>query len=542
MQDEPISASCSDASGSSSSSVASNTSTLTSFSKTSGIIAASSSSPEAVITASTAPANPNPPKKTRSQSPGAVQRRRIQNRIAQRNHRQKVKERAAEQKERLAREQAADQTAHQAHIGLSSRSSSTGSVSSNSSITNYPVHHLHPNGGLPHHPHQHSIRPSQSPIQIPGARFQAPAMMNSFGDDMSKSWVPDPTLMPTPDGDLAAFTNEYLNMSCSCNSMTGPCAQHREEMRVQLMSFMSSAQNQPQAQPRPMSNHKKNSFSNTMEDVMLDKLMQPPLPSPPLFPEMPPQVDPSRSSNTAGFRRSTICSQGSSPASPRDAANSAATATNTSRFKAILTFVRAAGFPDFDSMVTSYYTSEFQKNSVAELAQRSSRGRRLGQVLESLQESSSKWTVWESRGYRETVTESAQSMYVQELEQVIKRTRRLQQQQQNMHTQANPDVMMFGAADAEMSSEASSGSIGGPGSLASLSSGAGPEEMQRVFQDNLPNLWALLTELAGTHGMQCDRVALASLLLLYNARQNPDIDMDELVHDWRNPEGLADIS
>lgn len=58
----------------------------------------------------------------------------------------------------------------------------------------------------------------------------------------------------------------------------------------------------------------------------------------------------------------------------------------------------------------------------------------------------------------------------------------------------------------------------------------------------LPNLWALLTELAGTNNMQCDRVALASLLLLYNARQNPDIDVDELVPDWRNSDGLVDTS
>lgn len=317
--------------------------------------------------------------------------------------------------------------------------------------------------------------------------------MNPFGDDMSKSWVPDPTLMPTPDGDLSAFTNEYLNMSCSCNSMTGPCAQHREEMRVQLMSFMTSAQNQNQNQNQshPMSTPKKNSFSNTMEDAMLDNMMHSSLPSPPLFPDMqtPAPVDPSRLSNTAGFRRGTIGSQGSGHGNgngnPQDAANSAAAATNTSRFKAILNFVKAAGFPDFDSMVTSYYTSTFQKNSVAELAQRSSRGRRLGQVLESLQDSSSKWTVWESRGYREQVTDSAQSMYVQELDQVIKRAHRRQQQQHNMHAQANHDAMMFGVAESEVNSEASSGSGGGPGSLASMGSSAVPEEMQRVFQDNV---------------------------------------------------------
>ncbi|KAK2605698.1 hypothetical protein N8I77_008520 [Diaporthe amygdali] len=535
MQDESNSGSNSDTSVSSSSSV---TSTISSVSttQTSGTIPADpaqvpgdSAAATDAEKASAAPANPTQPKKTRSQSPGAVQRRRIQNRIAQRNHRQKVKERVAEEKDRLAREQAAEQAAHHVHLGLSSRSSSAGSVSSNSSITNYPIHHLHPNGGFAHNQHHNS---SQSPIQVSGIRLQPPGTMDGFGDDMNKGWVPDPTLLPTPDGDLAAFANEYLNMSCSCNSMTGPCAQHREEMRVQFMSFMSSPQNS-----RGMHTPKKNSFATGMEDVLLEKLMQPPLPSPPLFPEIQTPIEPSRQSTGASaFRRGTMGSQGSGSASPGDTANSASTATNTSRFKAILTFVRAAGFPDFDSMVTSYYTSTFQKNSVAELAQRSSRGRKLANVLESIQESSSKWTVWESRGYREKIVESAQGMYTQELDQVIRKARRRQQQHQNsMH--AGQDVMMF---DGEMNSEVSSGSGAGPGSIASM--GAVPEEMQRVFQDNLPNLWALLTELAGTNNMQCDRVALASLLLLYNARQNPDIDMDELVPDWRNPEGLVNIS
>lgn len=386
-----------------------------------------------------------------------------------------MKERVAEEKDRLAREQAAEQAAHHAHFGLSSRSSSAGSVSSNSSVTNYPIHHLHTSGGFPHNQHLQSGKLSQSPIQVPGARLQPPGTMNAFGDDMNKSWVPDPTLLPTPDGDLAAFANEYLNMSCSCNSMTGPCAQHREEMRVQFMSFMSSPQNQ-QGMPTP----KKSPFATGMEDVLLENLMQPPLPSPPLFPEMQTPIDPSRQSNgPSAFRRGTVGSQGSGSSNPGDAANSAASATNTSRFKAILTFVRAAGFPDFDSMVTSYYTSTFQKNSVAELAQRSSRGRKLANVLESLQKSSSKWTVWESRGYREKTVESAQGMYTQELDQVIRKARRRQQQHQNgMH--ASQDVMMY---DGEMNSEVSSGSGIGLGGLASA--GAVPEEMQRVFQDNV---------------------------------------------------------
>lgn len=288
-------------------------------------------------------------------------------------------------------------------------------------------------------------------------------------------WLPDPTLLPTPDGDLAAYATDYLNISCSCNSLTGPCAHHREEMRVQFLGFMSSPQNEPN-----MGSQKK-AFANPMGDVLLDKLMQQPLPSPPLFPEMQTPVDQGRHT---GFHTSNVSSSTSGSASPRDGPGNTTTATNTSRFKAILTFVRAAGFPDFDSMVTSYYTSSFQKNSVADLAQRSSRGRKLGSVLENLHESASKWTVWESRQYREKVVEAAQSMYIQELDQVIKRARRRQQQQQSMPSSAHSqqDVLMFGA------DECSEASVSSAASMESMAGGAMPplpEEMGRVFQDNV---------------------------------------------------------
>ena len=41
----------------------------------------------------------------------------------------------------------------------------------------------------------------------------------------------------------------------------------------------------------------------------------------------------------------------------------------------------------------------------------------------------------------------------------------------------------------------------------------------------LPNLWALLTELAGAQGFQCERAALAAALLLNNTINN-DVDME----------------
>lgn len=95
MQDESNSGSISDTSVSSSSSSVTSIVSSVSSTNTSATVApdsAQTSTKSAAAAgaepASTAPVNPTQPKKTRSQSPGAVQRRRIQNRIAQRNHRE----------------------------------------------------------------------------------------------------------------------------------------------------------------------------------------------------------------------------------------------------------------------------------------------------------------------------------------------------------------------------------------------------------------------------------------------------------------------
>lgn len=90
MQDRETSAgSSSDTAGSSSSSSLSARCSVSSTSSSGSTVAKAHAAASSAASASstTAPANPSPPKKTRSQSPGAVQRRRIQNRIAQRNHR-----------------------------------------------------------------------------------------------------------------------------------------------------------------------------------------------------------------------------------------------------------------------------------------------------------------------------------------------------------------------------------------------------------------------------------------------------------------------
>ncbi|KAL8764129.1 MAG: hypothetical protein Q9184_000271 [Pyrenodesmia sp. 2 TL-2023] len=101
----------------------------------------------------------------------------------------------------------------------------------------------------------------------------------------------------------------------------------------------------------------------------------------------------------------------------RDDANDAQ-ATSTARFNTILEAVRAAGFPDFDHMVTAYYTTSFEKSSIPDMAQRASRGRRLAKVVKDVHESSKRWPRWEARGFRESTMENAKAICVNEIEKV----------------------------------------------------------------------------------------------------------------------------
>ena len=91
----------------------------------------------------------------------------------------------------------------------------------------------------------------------------------------------------------------------------------------------------------------------------------------------------------------------------RKSSDNTASETDTARFKTILESVNAAGFADFDRMVAAYYTTSFDKGSVPEMAQRASRGRRLGKVVKDVHKSSRRWPRWEARGFRESAMESA---------------------------------------------------------------------------------------------------------------------------------------
>ncbi|KAL8900610.1 MAG: hypothetical protein Q9207_005615 [Kuettlingeria erythrocarpa] len=124
-----------------------------------------------------------------------------------------------------------------------------------------------------------------------------------------------------------------------------------------------------------------------------------------------PITPPTSEASSAGSSRSkstSSCAEEAGPDRKRRCDNTSGAPTNsTSRFNDILEAVRAAGFPDFDRMVTAYYTTSFEKSSIPDMAQRASRGRRLAKVIKDVHESSNRWPRWEARGFRESTMESA---------------------------------------------------------------------------------------------------------------------------------------
>lgn len=81
-------------------------------------------------------------------------------------------------------------------------------------------------------------------------------------------------------------------------------------------------------------------------------------------------------------------------------------AENTRRFGIVLEAVSTAGFNDFDAMVLAYYTARFEVGSFPAMAQCASRSRRMKTMLQELQEHSSQWPRWESRGLHESVSQA----------------------------------------------------------------------------------------------------------------------------------------
>ncbi|KAI1493693.1 hypothetical protein F5X96DRAFT_620252 [Biscogniauxia mediterranea] len=465
-----------------------------------------------------------PPKKfTRSQSPRAKERRRLQNRIAQRNHRRKLKERAAcaDGNTSPGRQSscASESSSRSGSIDQSSSSSFSGIMD-----TAFMADDLS-NGAS-----------STWPALDPTMALPAPALANASSSDFNPSYF-----MP-------------ISHDCTCNGMTGPCVHHIDEFRDRLMGIMT-------ASPGMDSSPRVHTIPAPVEDAMMMQSMAfeaspsiydmmqhehqklasgtPPrkhsrsISSP--FCDTPPLPHGHGMQSMRGRRRTVPVPMSPSntaiatpPYTPEDVDYSpdpamidpeiaSGTAANTVRFKALLDIVRNFGFQDFDSMVTAYYTAQFQKNSIPDMSQRASRSRRLHRLLQDLHESSNRWTKWESRGLREGVMESARDICVNEIESVA---------QGRTWSEERYDPTMLDGLGINHGSNMATDSGCDPHLVGIASSSYPPIPDETAFQDKAPSLWSLLTELAGTDGLHCDRVSQEVLTSLLQARMGQKTELD----------------
>ncbi|KAK8098098.1 uncharacterized protein PG998_013584 [Apiospora kogelbergensis] len=182
-------------------------------------------------------------------------------------------------------------------------------------------------------------------------------------------------------------------------------------------------------------------------------------------------------SSTAGQFTTTSSSTGTArEPSPAVTGNQGATGGGvTSRFKTILEATKAAGFADFDKMVVAYYTTQFERSSIA-----------------------------------------AKSLCVDEIEH-LETEQVLDPVQMETKEISTAFSWLFnhGDNDYEMQLDRPAESPGGMPRqyLSSLS------ERGEVAQDSVPHLWSLLTELAGPHSIYCDRIAQMILAILLDARR-----------------------
>ncbi len=185
--------------------------------------------------------------------------------------------------------------------------------------------------------------------------------------------------------------------------------------------------------------------------------------------------------------------------------------TNTTRFQTILDTVQAAGFENFDTAVAAYYTHTFDKNSFVDLAQKTSRARRLAGVLTSLHESSANWTLWEARGYRHQVAEAAESIYSSELAQLTSSRKRKRDHRLAPRRDSPSTSELDGSSSASSTANARS-QHGQERPRTSL------EELQRVYQNKA---WThpILSHLVPSSRSRRP-ITLAAALLLNNDINN----------------------
>ncbi|CAI6338800.1 unnamed protein product [Periconia digitata] len=414
-----------------------------------------------------------PPKKSgRSTSPRAVEARRLQNRLAQRNHRRRLRESNQE-----------------------SESIPQDAENESMSSDGHPHHHQPTHSrsesdlSLEHHPPlipDYSLAESipGGPQSISGTSTSAISLLahDSQGtDDLSLQQM---------NANMAQSQSTFMAHNCGCNGITGPCAAHVEMIWAQSsVSTSSSSQGQnfsrPPSRPDPpkSSNESSPPFPHTgsgnLDNVALH---------PTFINEF--------STNIANSAVSTNDLWSNTKNTP-------AVTEETRRFEMVLEMVRTAGFQDLESMMGAYYTSQFEQDSLPAMAQSTSRSRRLKSLLKEISDSSTSWPRWQSRGFYEVVANMTASICTDEMDQIGGSNPYM-----SHPTTSHDDLRRMIIALERLVKDTEAHKLHHHKQMG----------VMEAIPDTMPHLWALLTETAGGSSVYCERIIKAVLLILLHAR------------------------
>lgn len=150
------------------------------------------------------------------------------------------------------------------------------------------------------------------------------------------------------------------------------------------------------------------------------------------------------------------------------------------RFNHIFKAMTAAGFNNFDEMATAYYTTDFARSSAAYDMQRQSRLRHLRSFLSSVKSNAQSWGARERRGWTEEIVAAAEEFLTIEVQRLL-------------------EAMRSGNVDGMKEMESS------------------PQAQAAFFQELLPDLWSLLTQIVATSGLEqpySSKVVLSAVQVL----------------------------
>ncbi|KAJ8131699.1 hypothetical protein O1611_g1931 [Lasiodiplodia mahajangana] len=89
-------------------------------------------------------------------------------------------------------------------------------------------------------------------------------------------------------------------------------------------------------------------------------------------------------------------------------------ATLEERFEYVLSCAQRAGFDSFDTLSYHYYTRNFNPASALALDQRMSRNRRVPELLAELRKQAASWSTWQRRGYEDEMLKAAEEICITE--------------------------------------------------------------------------------------------------------------------------------